>query len=115
MSKRRTVYFISISENAPVVLQEAVLLAKEGQEVMIFFDLDGSRVLDQRYAGKMKREGIYDILSLFDEAKSLDVKLYGCQMNVMIACGMQCIDGIEHVGVSTFLDLAYDADAVFSY
>lgn len=115
MTKKRTVYFITKSENAPIVLQEAIQFAGESQEVMIFFDLDGSRVLDQRYARKMARDGIFDILPLFETALQAGVKLYGCQMNVMLACGMQCIDGVEHVGVSTFLDLAYEADAVFSY
>lgn len=115
MSTKRTIFFVTKSENAPIVLQDAIQLAQENQEVMIFFDLDGARPLDLRYARKMAREGIYNILPLFDQAKKLGVKLYGCQMNVMSACGMQSIDGVEHVGVSTFLDLAYNAHAVLSY
>ncbi|MFC4767684.1 DsrE/DsrF/DrsH-like family protein [Effusibacillus consociatus] len=114
MHKKRTIYFVTKSENAPFVLQEAIEKSSE-QEVIIFFDLDGARVLDQRYAKKMAREGQYNIVPLFAEALRKGIKLFGCQMNVMGACDMQCIEGVESAGVATFLDLAYEADAVLSY
>jgi predicted peroxiredoxin len=36
-------------------------------------------------------------------------------MNILIADGLQLIEGAELAGVVTFLELAYSADAVISY
>lgn len=114
MERKRTIFFVTKSENAPYVLQEAIEKSSE-QEVLIFFDLDGARVLDQRYARKIAREGKYDVLRLIEAALESGIKLFGCQMNVMTACDMECISGVKPAGVATFLNYAYEADAVLSY
>jgi predicted peroxiredoxin len=102
MTNKKFVYFVSLSSNVPYVLKK-------------FFDLDGARVLDKRYFKKMTRTYGGDLSLLFKLALNAGIKLYGCQMNVLIADGLELIDGAELAGVVTFLEAAYQADAVLSY
>lgn len=114
MKKKRIIYFVTLSTNASIVLRQAVDQSSD-HEVMIFFDLDGSRILDKRYLEQNRHKETMNVEHLIKSALLAGVRLYGCQMNVMYAAGMQCMDGVELAGVATFLDLAYDADAVLSY
>lgn len=114
LKKKRIMYFVTLSTNAPVVLKQALNLAADN-EVMIFFDLDGARVLGRQYLQELKKEQPDDLQELLNSALKAGVRLFGCQMNVMNAAGMQTIEGVELAGVATFLDLAYDADSVLSY
>ncbi|WP_442598266.1 DsrE/DsrF/DrsH-like family protein [Neobacillus sp. D3-1R] len=115
MANKKFVYFVSLSSNVPYVLKDALQKVKENMEVSIFFDLDGARVLDQRYLKKMDRTHSIDLGLLINSALNAGIKLYGCQMNVLIADGLELIDGAELAGVVTFLELAYEADAVLSF
>ena len=115
MASKKFIYFVSLSSNVPYVLNEALKKVKNQNEVSIFFDLDGARVLDKRYLKKMERTTESKLSSLINSALHSGIKLYGCQMNVLIADGLELIDGAELAGVATFLDLAYQADAVLSY
>ena len=90
-------------------------MADQEHEVTIFFDLDGARVLDKRYLKNMDRSHGSDLASLINSAVLAGIKLYGCQMNVLIADGLELVDGAELAGVVTFLELAYQADSVLSY
>ncbi len=114
MTIKRVVYFVARSENVPSVLQE-VLKRSNVQAVSIFFDLDGTRALDERYVMQISLEKRIDLPKLFKQALDSGVKLYACQMNVMNMCELHCIEGVESAGVVTFLEHAYEADAVFSY
>ncbi|MDF0728622.1 DsrE/DsrF/DrsH-like family protein [Cytobacillus sp. S13-E01] len=114
MTNKKLIYFVSLSSNVPYVLKEALKMVKQNNEVSIFFDLDGARVLDKRYLKKMNRSH-GDLISLLHDALNAGIKLYGCQMNVLIADGLELVDGAELAGVVTFLELAYQADAVLSY
>ncbi|MCY9657151.1 DsrE/DsrF/DrsH-like family protein [Paenibacillus chondroitinus] len=114
MKRKRIIYFVTLSTNASIVLREAIDRSKE-HEVFIFFDLDGSRVLDRRYLKELEEKEATNFKVLLQTAVDQGVKLYGCQMNVMFKNGLECIDGVELAGVAAFLDLAYDADAVLSY
>lgn len=114
MKRKRTIYFVTLSSNASIVLREAINQSQHN-EVFIFFDLDGSRVLDKRYLKEQKETEATDFNVLLRLAIIKGIKFYGCQMNVMFKNGMDCIDGVELAGVATFLDLAYDADAILSY
>lgn len=114
MANKKLIYFVSLSSNVPYVLKEALKMTKRDNEVSIFFDLDGARVLDKRYLQKMNRSH-GDLTSLINSALDNGIKLYGCQMNVLIADGLELVDGAELAGVVTFLELAYQADAVLSY
>lgn len=90
-------------------------MVENDNEVSIFFDLDGARVLDKRYFNKMTRTHGVDLSLLFNIALNTGIRIYGCQMNVLIADGLELIDGAELAGVVTFLEQAYQADAVLSY
>ncbi|WP_245917468.1 DsrE/DsrF/DrsH-like family protein [Bacillus canaveralius] len=90
-------------------------MANQQNEVAIFFDLDGARVLDQRYLKKMERTHSTELPALLHSALNAGIPLYGCQMNVLMADGLELVDGAELAGVVTFLELAYKADAVLSY
>lgn len=114
MEKRRVIFFVTLSANAASVLKQALDLAVD-HDVKIFFDLDGARVLDKRYLAVVKKTEARDLGGLLHSAVNCGIKLFGCQMNVMHASGMQCIEGVELAGVATFLDFAYDADAILSY
>lgn len=109
------VYFVSLRSNVPFVLKEALNKVESGNQVSIFFDLDGARVLDKRYFKIRKRNHNVDLASLLQEAVDKGITLFGCQMNVLIADGLELIDGAELAGVVTFLEMAYEADAVLSY
>jgi len=115
MTTKKVVYFVSLSSNVPHVLKEALEKADEKNEVKIFFDLDGARALDQRYLNQLNRTHGTDLEALLKTALASGVKLYGCQMNVMIADGLVLVDGVEVAGVATFLETAYQADDVLSY
>lgn len=115
MANKKMIYFVSLSSNVPYVLQEALKMKEENNEVSLFFDLDGARVLDKRYLKSMERTHNMDLASLFIKAAEAGIPLYGCQMNVLIAGGLELIDGAELAGVATFLDQAYSADAVLTY
>ncbi|MGI8313872.1 DsrE/DsrF/DrsH-like family protein [Halobacillus mangrovi] len=115
MTTKKVVYFVSLSSNVPYVLKEALEKAKDKNEVKIFFDLDGARALDQRYLNQLNRTHGTDLEFLLKTALDSGVKLYGCQMNVLIADGLVLVDGVEIAGVATFLETAYQADDVLSY
>ncbi|MGG3560854.1 DsrE/DsrF/DrsH-like family protein [Neobacillus rhizosphaerae] len=115
MTNKRLVYFVSLSSNAPFVLKEALHYVSQGNEVSVFFDLDGARVLDPRYFKTIENTHNMDIGSLLTTALSKGIKLYGCQLNVLMADGFELVDGAELAGVATFLDIAYKANAVLSY
>ncbi|MFD5853521.1 MULTISPECIES: DsrE/DsrF/DrsH-like family protein [Cytobacillus] len=115
VANKNFVYFVSLSSNVPFVLKEALKMAMQKNEVAIFFDLDGARVLDQRYLNKMDKIHGRELSSLMKSALDAGIKLFGCQMNVLIAEGLVLIDGAELAGVVTFLEITYQADAVLSY
>lgn len=111
---KQVVYFIARSENVPFVLQEAIRRI-QSEKVFLFFDLDGTRALDERFAKQISQEQNVDLRLLFQQAVESNVKIYVCQMNVMESCQLHCAEGIESAGVVTFLEHGYQADAVFSY
>jgi predicted peroxiredoxin len=115
LAYKKWVYFVSLSSNVPYVLKDALKKAEQEMEVAIFFDLDGARVLDKRYVKIMERTHNMDLEKLLKTALKRGIKLYGCQMNVLIADGLVLVDGAELAGVATFLEKAYEADAVLSY
>ncbi|WP_079506082.1 DsrE/DsrF/DrsH-like family protein [Mesobacillus jeotgali] len=115
MAKKKFVYFVSLSSNVPFVLKKALQNAEEENEVAIFFDLDGARVLDKRYLKMMERTHNIDLQRLMQQAMDMGVKFFGCQMNVLIAHGLELVEGAALSGVATFLETAYQADAVLSY
>ncbi|SFG38482.1 Predicted peroxiredoxin [Halobacillus alkaliphilus] len=115
MTTKKVVYFVSLSSNVPYVLKEALQKADEKNEVQIFFDLDGAHALDQRYLKQLNRTHGTDLEFLLKAALDSGVKLYGCQMNVLIEDGLVTVDGVELAGVATFLETAYQADDVLSY
>ncbi|WP_409252659.1 DsrE/DsrF/DrsH-like family protein [Bacillus sp. SCS-153A] len=115
MANKKFVYFVSLSSNVPYVLKKAMEMVEQKNDVDIFFDLDGAHVLDKRYLKKMSRTHGVDLSSLLNKALQAGIHLYGCQMNVLIADGLELIEGAELAGVVTFLDRAYQADAVLSY
>lgn len=115
MANKKLVYFVSLSSNVPYVLKHALKNAELGEEIDIFFDLDGARVLDKRYLKITERTHNVDLAQLMNRAMAIGIKFYGCQMNVLIADGLQLIEGAQLAGVATFLDTAYAADAVLSY
>lgn len=114
MANQTLVYFVSLSSNAPAVLKEAIEKSTS-HSISIFFDLDGAHVLDMRYLRKLNRTHGTDLQMLLKTAIQSNVKLFGCQMNVLIADGLELIDGAELAGVASFLEVAYEADAVLSY
>ncbi|RSD27253.1 DsrE/DsrF/DrsH-like family protein [Mesobacillus subterraneus] len=115
MAKKKLVYFVSLSSNVPFVLKQALKNAEQENEVSIFFDLDGARVLDKRYLKVMERTHNMDLEKMMKQALAQGVQFFGCQMNVLIADGLELIEGAQLSGVATFLDTAYKADAVLSY
>lgn len=115
MANKKFVYFVSLSSNVPYVLKKALKNAEDENKVSIFFDLDGARVLDKRYLKIMERTHNIDLQKLMQEALDKGIKFFGCQMNVLIADGLELVDGAELSGVATFLETAYQADAVLSY
>lgn len=115
MASRKIVYFVTLSSNVPYVLKRAVEDANQHCEVSLFFDLDGARVLDQRFLKGMERTHNIDLQALMRQALTKGIKFFGCQMNVLIADGLQLVEGAELAGVATFLEQAYHADAVLSY
>lgn len=114
MKKKRIIYFVTLSRNAEIVLKQALDMSND-HEVMIFFDLDGARILDPTYLKQQARQQCVDVTDLLHKSIKAGIRLFGCQMNVMNAGGMKMMDGVELAGVATFLDLSYDADAVLSY
>ncbi len=112
---RNFVFFVSLRSNVPFVLKEALRMVENGHKVSVFFDLDGARVLDKNYVKVRKRNHNVDLDILLQNAVDKGIKLFGCQMNVLIADGLELIDGAELAGVVTFLEKAYEADAVLSY
>lgn len=114
MRKKRIIYFVTLSRNAGTVLKQALDLIPD-HDVMIFFDLDGAHVLNPDYLKQHSKMELVDVADLLRKSLKANIKLFGCQMNVMNAAGMKMMDGVELAGVATFLDLAYDADAVLSY
>lgn len=115
LANKTLVYFVSLSSNAPFVLKEALHHVSQGNEVSVFFDLDGARVLDPRYFKNIENTHNMDMSSLLTTTLSKGVKLYGCQMNVLVADGFEIVEGAELAGVATFLEIAYKANAVLSY
>lgn len=115
LANKKFIYFVSLSSNVPYVLTEALEHIKKNNKVEVFYDLDGARILDKRYLKKMNRVHGIGIESLIRTAISKGIKMYGCQMNVLIADGLELIEGAELAGVVTFLESAYQADAVLSF
>ncbi|TLS35845.1 DsrE/DsrF/DrsH-like family protein [Pseudalkalibacillus caeni] len=115
MGNKKFIYFVTLSSNVPFVLKDALERTSRNDKVMVFFDLDGARALDKRYLKKIDRTHGTDLSLLFKKAIESGIGLYGCQLNVLLADGMKLIEGVELAGVATFLDMAYDADAVLSY
>lgn len=115
MANKKFIYFVSLSSNVPYVLNQALKEVENRNEVSIFFDLDGARVLDKRYLKKMEKRTETNLTTLIHTVLHTGIKLYGCQMNVLIADGLELIAGAELAGVATFLNLAFQADAVLSY
>lgn len=115
MANKKFIYFVSLSSNVPYVLNQALKEVENRNEVSIFFDLDGARVLDKRYLKKMEKRTETNLTNLIHTVLHTGIKLYGCQMNVLIADGLELIAGAELAGVATFLNLAFQADAVLSY
>lgn len=115
MDTKQIVYFIARSENVPRVLQESIDRVGEGQKVTIFFDLDGTRALDEHYAKQISLNQNVNLPGLFKKAVEADIKMYVCQMNVMESCQLHCAARVESAGVVTFLEYGYQADAIFSY
>jgi len=115
MANKKFVYFVSLSSNAHYVLKQSLENVKQQNEVAIFFDLDGARVLDKRYLEKLDRTHGTDLALLLKTAILSGIDLYGCQMNILVADGLELVEGAEVAGVVTFLELAYEADAVLSY
>ncbi|WP_245680578.1 DsrE/DsrF/DrsH-like family protein [Bacillus marinisedimentorum] len=99
------------SENCLRVFQKAVERA-DGSEVMIFFDLDGARCLDEKWLSA-RQEPV--LQSYIEQAVAKGVRLFGCQLNVMGIDENRLITGAVSAGVATFLEYAYEAKAVFSY
>ncbi|MEX2461423.1 MAG: sulfur reductase DrsE [Paenibacillaceae bacterium] len=114
MKKKRIIYFVTLSQNAEIVLKQAIDMSSD-HEVMIFFDLDGARVLDPTYLKQQAMQQCINLSDLLHKSIQVGIKLFGCQINVLNAVGMKMMDGVELAGVVTFLDLAYEADAVLSY
>ena len=114
VANQTLVYFVSLSSNAPAVLTAAIEKSAN-HSISIFFDLDGAHVLDMRYLRKLNRTHGTDLEMLLKTAIQSGIKLFGCQMNVLIADGLELIDGAELSGVASFLEIAYEADAVLSY
>jgi predicted peroxiredoxin len=115
LANKKFVYFVSLSSNVPYVLKQALQNAEQDDKAAIFFDLDGARVLDKRYLKIMERTHNIDLQDLMQKALDMGVKFFGCQMNVLIADGLELVEGAELSGVATFLETAYEADAVLSY
>jgi predicted peroxiredoxin len=115
LANKKFVYFVSLSSNVPYVLKQALKNTEQEDEAAIFFDLDGARVLDKRYLKIMERTHNIDLQNLMQKALKRGVKFFGCQMNVLIADGLELVEGAELSGVATFLETAYEADAVLSY
>ncbi|BCB05407.1 DsrE/DsrF/DrsH-like family protein [Bacillus sp. KH172YL63] len=115
MANKKFVYFVSLSSNAHHVLKESIRKTDQHDEVAVFFDLDGAHVLDKNYLKTISRTHGTDLAALLAASLANGVKLYGCQMNVLIADGLELIEGAELAGVVTFLEYAYEADAVLSY
>lgn len=115
MANRKLVYFVSLSSNVPYVLKKALKNAEQQSEVSIFFDLDGARVLDKRYLKIIERTHNIDLDQLMRRALDMGIQLFGCQMNVLIADGLELVEGAQLSGVATFLETAFEADAVLSY
>jgi predicted peroxiredoxin len=115
MANKKFIYFVSLSSNVPYVLNQALKEVGNRNEVSIFFDLDGARVLDNRYLKEMEKRTETNLTTLIHTVLNTGIKLYGCQMNVLIADGLELIAGAELAGVATFLNLAFQADAVLSY
>ncbi|WP_210364299.1 DsrE/DsrF/DrsH-like family protein [Bacillus sp. REN3] len=115
MARKKIVYFVTLSSNVPYVLKKAIENAEQQEEVSIFFDLDGARVLDKRYLKVMERTHNMDLAEWMRKALEIGIRFYGCQMNVLIADGLEMVEGAELAGVATFLAEAYGADAVLSY
>lgn len=115
MANKKLVYFVSLSSNVPYVLKDSIKKAEQGNEIAIFFDLDGARVLDKRYLKIMERTHNIDLAQLMSRAMEMGIMFFGCQMNVLIADGLELVDGAQLAGVATFLETAYGADSVLSY
>ena len=63
----------------------------------------------------MERTHNIDLQKLMQQTLDKGIKFFGCQMNVLIADGLKLVEGAELSGVATFLETAYQADAVLSY
>lgn len=115
MANKKIVFFVSLSSNAINVLKQSIDMNDQNNDVTVFFDLDGARILDRRYLRKLDRTHGADLAQLLTSASQLGIKLYGCQMNILIADGLELVDGAELAGVVTFLEAAYQADSVLSF
>ncbi|WP_286231579.1 DsrE/DsrF/DrsH-like family protein [Neobacillus mesonae] len=115
MMSKKFVYFVSLSSNVPFALKEALIKVKQNNEVAIFFDLDGAQIFDRRYLNKMDKIHGKELSLLLNSTINAGIKIFGCQMNVLMADGLELINGAELAGVATFLEIAYQADSVLSY
>ncbi len=111
MEKNRWVYFVTRSENCLRVFQKALERVGDS-EVMIFFDLDGTRCLDKNCLSDRQEP---ELQHSIEEAVEKGIRLFGCQLNVMGIDEERLVKGAVSAGVATFLEYSYEAKAVFSY
>ncbi len=122
---------IVVSENAFDKAMMPLILGSSGAaldaEVHIFFTFWGMFLLKKGYKpklkgmmrpftgmmlSKMKKQNVPGFEELIDQCRELGVKFYACStsMELMGLNKEDLIDGVEVVGATKFLQIAFDAD-----